>query len=203
MAFEPLRKLHSRRNRFRTSDDDYVTALNRFVQRHPYRTELSAALRVFENWNRSAFGSVTVHGDYWLDNILGSGDRITGILDWDRARRNGLPAFDALHLGFMSYAMWANKYVSELLAALWTDKWEYRWLAQYAKYIGEAFAMSMADLQGAAALLWLSYFYHEADVVPPAEWYGHMIEPVFRALSAGHVASAAYSSSRVTSTYEN
>jgi len=197
MAFEPLRQLHSRRNPFQAPDSDYIGALDRFVQRHQYRNELRTAFRVFERWDLSGLGSVTVHGDYWLNNILSSGNRVTGILDWDRARRNGSPAFDALHLGFMSYAMWADKYVSELLVSLWTGKWEYPWLAQYTKRIAETFAMNMSDLQGTAALLWLSYFYYEADVDPPAEWYGHMIEPVCNALSSKRVASPASASHRV------
>ncbi len=198
MAFEPLRQLHSRRNPGRVPDSDYIRDLGRFVQRHQYRSELSTALRLFEHWNRSGLGSVTVHGDFWLNNLLGSRNRVTGILDWDRARRNGSPAFDALHLGFMSYAMWADKYVADFLVSLWTDKWEYPWLAQYTRRIAEMFAMSMSDLQGTAALLWLSYFYHEADVHPTGEWYRHMIEPICRALSARCVANSARTFQRMT-----
>lgn len=198
IAFEPLRQLYSQRNPFRTPDSDYISVLGRFVQRHQYRKELSIALDVVEHLDRSELGSVTVHGDYWLNNILGLPNRVSGILDWDRARRDGSPAFDALHLGFMSYAMWADKYVSELLASLWTGSWEYPWLEQYTKRIAETFAMSLSDLQGAAALLWLSYFYHEADVDPPAEWYVRMIEPVCHALSSGGAANSAPTSQRMT-----
>lgn len=189
IAFEPLRHLHSQRNHACMPDDHYVKALTRFVERHQYRSDLATALHVVEHWNRSGLGSVTVHGDYWLNNVIGSTNRVTGIVDWDRARRNACPAFDALHLGFMSYAMWADKYVSELLASLWTDNWEYPWLSQYAKHIAATFAMSISDLQGAAALLWLSYFYHAADMGPPAAWYGYMIEPVCRALSSTRAAA--------------
>jgi aminoglycoside phosphotransferase len=203
MAFEPLRQMHSHRNPVCTPDSDYMEALDRFVQRHRYRTELSAALRGLEPWDRSRLGSVTVHGDYWLNNILSSGNRVTAILDWDRARRNGCPGFDALHLGFMSYAMWADKYVSEMLVSVWTDKWEYPWLAQYTKRIAETFAMSPSDLQATAALLWLSYFYYEADVQPTAEWYQQMIEPVYRALSSSDAVSAGCTSHRMTFTDEN
>ena len=198
MAFEPLRQLHSRRNPSRTPDSDYIRVLSRFVQRHQYRNELSIALDVVEHWDRFGLGSVTVHGDYWLNNVIGLSNRVSGILDWDRARRDGSPAFDALHLGFMSYAMWADKYVSELLASLWTGSWEYPWLEQYTKRIAETFAMSLSALQGAAALLWLSYFYHEADVAPPAEWYVRMIEPVCRALSSRGTANSAPTSQRMT-----
>lgn len=198
IAFDPLRQLHSRRNPFHTPDSDYLKALGRFVQRHPYRSDLSIVLRVVEQWNRSGLGSVIVHGDYWLNNILGSPNRVSCILDWDRARRDGSPAFDALHLGFMSYAMWADKYVSELLVSIWTGRWEYPWLGQYTKRIAEMFTMSLSDLQGTAALLWLSYFYHEADVEPPAEWYVRMIEPVCRALSSRRVTNSDRTSRRMT-----
>jgi hypothetical protein len=57
---------------------------------------LSAALRGV---------SVTVswtHGDCWLGNVLvdqaGGADRLTGLIDWEDARRDGLPDIDLAHL---------------------------------------------------------------------------------------------------------
>ena len=38
-------------------------------------------------------GTVLVHGDYWLGNLLVADDRITGVVDWTRARR-GSPEVD-------------------------------------------------------------------------------------------------------------
>ena len=183
-ALEPVSALYARRNPLQTPDEEYVRLLRRFVLGHPHRNELSAGLQVLDEWNRSALRSVTVHGDYWLNNLLSVQDRITGVVDWDRARRNGSPGFDALHLGFMSYAMWADKYVSELLVSLWTNEWPYPWLAQYTKLIANMFMLSRSDIQALGVMLWLSYFYHHAIVEPRTEWFHRMIEPVRHALSA-------------------
>jgi hypothetical protein len=184
VALEPLKTLHAQRNLLLTPDEKYVRSLQGFVEGHKHRTELSMALHVLEDWDPSALGSVTVHGDYWLNNVLGFEDRVTGIVDWDRARRNGCPGFDALHLGFMSYAMWANKYVSDLLASLWTNEWPYPWLAHYTNLICDMFTVSRSDIQALATMLWLSYLYHHSDREPRAEWDRRMIEPVWRALSS-------------------
>ena len=47
-----------------------------------------------------------VHGDYWLGNILllpdGEGVKVTGIVDWENARRVGLPDCDLIHLWLTS-----------------------------------------------------------------------------------------------------
>ena len=183
-ALEPLKTLYARRNPLQTPDEEYVRLLHGFVEGHKHRNELNAGLHILEHWDRFGLGSVTVHGDYWLNNLLALDDRLTGVVDWDRARRDGCPAFDALHLGFMSYAMWADKYVSELLASLWTNQWPYPWLGHYTKLIQDMFMVSISDIQALASMLWLSYFYHHADREPRAEWCRQMIEPVCRALSS-------------------
>jgi O-antigen/teichoic acid export membrane protein len=47
-----------------------------------------------------------VHGDYWLGNILllpdGGRLKVTGIVDWENARRVGLPDCDLIHLWLTS-----------------------------------------------------------------------------------------------------
>ena len=189
-ALESLETLYARRNQLQTPDEEYVQLLRVFVEGHQHRNELNAALEVLDTWDRSGLGSVAVHGDYWLNNVLGSASRVTGIVDWDRARPNGCPAFDALHLGFMSYAMWADKYVSELLASVWTNEWPYAWLAYYTELVRETFMLSTPDMQGVASLLWLSYFYHHAAREPEAEWNRNMIEPVWHALSSASAVGA-------------
>jgi O-antigen/teichoic acid export membrane protein len=47
-----------------------------------------------------------IHGDYWLGNVLLSRDsgtvEVTGIVDWENARPDGLPECDLLHLWLTS-----------------------------------------------------------------------------------------------------
>jgi hypothetical protein len=189
-ALRPLETLYARRSPAGSPDIEFVRRLASFVQGHERKQDLSAALAFVENWDRSTVGGVTVHGDYWLNNLLASENRITGIVDWDRARLNGCAAIDALHLGFMSYAMWADLYVSDLLASLWTGEWQYPWLAKYSELIGEMFQVSFPDMRRVAAILWLSYFYYADDGAPRTDWNARMIEPVCRALASQRAAAA-------------
>jgi hypothetical protein len=39
-----------------------------------------------------------VHGDFTLGNLLFTGDRLTGVVDWERATPGGLPVLDVLKL---------------------------------------------------------------------------------------------------------
>jgi aminoglycoside phosphotransferase (APT) family kinase protein len=37
---------------------------------------------------------VSVHGDYWMGNLLVRGNGLTGVIDWERAKAVGLPFLD-------------------------------------------------------------------------------------------------------------
>ena len=71
VALEPLKLLHARRNPLQTPDKEYLRSLRAFVEADKHRDELRPAFQVLDSWSRDELGSVTVHGDYWLDNVLG------------------------------------------------------------------------------------------------------------------------------------
>jgi len=181
-ALRPLEMIHAKGNSM-TPDKEFVTMLARFSRLHPRRDDLTLGLAFLDGWDRSQVRSVTVHGDYWLNNLLVSDNKICAVIDWDRARSHGCAALDALHLGFMSYAMWADVYVSDMLASLWTGQWPYPWLAKYSQFICEMFGVTSADLQHIAAVLWLSYFYYADDDADRTEWYRKMAEPICKAIT--------------------
>jgi hypothetical protein len=55
--------------------------------------------RLFTSLHGQAAHVSWIHGDYWLGNVLiGADGAVSGIIDWDRAARDELPAHDALHL---------------------------------------------------------------------------------------------------------
>jgi hypothetical protein len=196
-GLKPLGILHCQGNAKITPDQPFLAVLSNFVKKHERAADLGKALAVLDGWDWSGVRSVTVHGDYWLNNLLVSERGISGVVDWDRSRRNGCAALDALHLGFMSYAMWADKYVSEMLAPLWTGRWEYAWLADYSRLICDMFSVTYTELQRIAALLWLSYFYYADDGSDRTEWNEKMIEPVSKAIagaSARMISAAAVAS---------
>jgi aminoglycoside/choline kinase family phosphotransferase len=53
----------------------------------------AAALADLQTRTRQHDGSVLVHGDYWLGNLLVEGDRVVGVIDWEDAHR-GSPDID-------------------------------------------------------------------------------------------------------------
>ncbi len=53
----------------------------------------AALLARMQHLTRETDGTVLVHGDFWLGNLLVEGDTITGVVDWGAARR-GSPDID-------------------------------------------------------------------------------------------------------------
>jgi aminoglycoside phosphotransferase (APT) family kinase protein len=48
------------------------------------------------------------HGDYWMGNILADGDRVTGVIDWERATRHAHP-FSDLYKFPTSYGLYLDR----------------------------------------------------------------------------------------------
>ncbi len=67
----------------RLDDDDLVA----------WTARAAALLARLQELTGSADGTVLVHGDFWLGNLLVEGDRVTGLVDWGDARR-GSPDVD-------------------------------------------------------------------------------------------------------------
>lgn len=179
-ALSPLAALHARGRTDVAPEEEFEGRIAAYVARHPRRAELQPALGLYRKERDANAPAVTVHGDYWLNNVLFDGPAVSGIVDWDRARRNGSACLDALYLGFMTYAMWAETYVSDLLADLWTGQWQYPWLNGYCNLICREFSTTKKGLRSIAALLWLSCFYY--NEAPTARWEERMIRPMHKAL---------------------
>lgn len=62
-------------------------------QRREWVSASASALRSFQDATRRPDGTVLVHGDYWLGNLLVEDGRILAIIDWGTARW-GDPAID-------------------------------------------------------------------------------------------------------------
>lgn len=72
---------------------------------HFQRAGASAAASRLQNWLHAALEGrtcdvCTIHGDFWLGNVLFSEDgrTVSGIVDWSMSGRDALPAHDLLHL---------------------------------------------------------------------------------------------------------
>jgi aminoglycoside phosphotransferase len=188
-ALDTLKLIHSCGPGNSPPDIALIARIESFVAAHPRRYELHPVLKFICDWDRSSIRSVIVHGDYWLSNILFSDNTVTGVVDWDRARRDGCAAFDALHLGFISYAAWADLCVSDVLADLWSGRWRFPWLAHYCRMVCQIFSVSPADLERIAALLWLSWF--DPAITPRSpSWESKMITPVAHAIEVSRATCA-------------
>jgi Phosphotransferase enzyme family len=136
-----------------------------FLRNHPHASKIPGACEYLSTWNRASLSAVPVHGDYWADNLLLQNDQVSGVVDWDRSRDLGCVGFDALTLGFMSYAMWGRVYVSDVLADIWRPKeqWHYPWLHEYTEVVRKAFSLTQDDVKGVAVLLWMSTLMFNKD----------------------------------------
>ncbi len=190
-ALEPLKHIFDSGHWTGHPDDDLIDALQSYVMQSSHQAQLQPALDLVKHWDRTHVKTVPVHGDYWLNNILFSEGRVTGVVDWDRTRPNGCAGIDALHLAFGSYAMWSDIPVSELLADVCTEHWHFPWLSSYCALIEEAFSLRVADLKCLAILLWLSYFPLYDELHPDvqtnhdsgaADWYTQMTSPMCKAI---------------------
>jgi hypothetical protein len=182
-ALDPL-VLAAGDSRTQNPDTELIRGLSQFVAQHPRSSDLRSALTLVEKWDRSRLIAGTVHGDYWLDNVLfDDANRVTGIVDWDMARPRGCIVLDALHLGLMTYSMWADMDVSQNLSSIWTGNWKYSWLGNYCNLIvPQRFGISPNDVRPAVALLWLWYLYSKEYFSPG--WEQRMIDPMAPALQS-------------------
>ena len=114
--------------------------------------EVAAALRVTASRVRSN-GTVLTHHDFWFGNTLWTGERLTGIVDWDEARIDD-PAFDVAYARGDVYFMFGGDAAARLGK-------------RYEARRGQLSDMPFWDLVGILpAFRWLSDWvsgYHEVD----------------------------------------
>ncbi len=163
-------------------DQPLITKVLNFLEKNPYADKIPGACEYLRNWDRTNVAAVPIHGDYWADNLLIQDDQVSGVVDWDRSREFGCAGYDALTMGFMSYAMWGKVYLSDVLADIWLPKeqWRYPWLYDYTETVRSAFSLTQDDLKGVAMLLWMSTLMFNKDNHDQG-FIDAMYRPVFQA----------------------
>jgi hypothetical protein len=143
-----------------------------------YQSSLSSFKDSLLDWHSSLVmpGSLA-HGDFWLGNILFSGDSITGIIDWEWAHPDGLRLIDALQLLFMSYSAFRNIGIAETLRAFWLGAVEDHELKVRLAELCHTLGLHENDLKFAALILWFDYLRErlKRGRMPSVEWTEDMI----------------------------
>ena len=52
---------------------------------------------------------VVEHGDFWIGNLLGEADRLSGVVDWEDARADGLPTRDLARFA-IAYSLYLDRH---------------------------------------------------------------------------------------------
>ena len=151
-----------------------------------HKLKIRYALDKFDNWWRTKnLKPVFVHGDFWLGNVLFDDEgSISGVIDWEWSRENGMPLFDAMHLLTRSGFCHNNASFPELLSSVWKGGENWVWMAGYLDEVIQESGLSHNDVQHIALLLWLDTIWKGYVVTQPeyAEWLDDMIEVPFEAI---------------------
>ena len=135
--------------------DDVAQVCESFPEHRDSLLEIADAL--LEWHSDSHFSGYMVHGDLWLGNVLFLGNDVTGVVDWEWARRDGFRFVDALHLLFMSYSVSRNARIAETLRAFWTNTLQDLELNLRLLTVSRHFGFRHHDLKFAALVLWFNY----------------------------------------------
>jgi aminoglycoside phosphotransferase (APT) family kinase protein len=129
-----------------------------------------------------------VHGDYWLGNVLFSGSRTSGVVDWDAAGTTDLPLIDLLHLLLYTRRLLSGQELGEIVSEQLLDG---RWSRHERSLLGRfglRGAHGSPSDRHALLLYWLRHVAHharqEARPRGPANrlWVRRNVRPVLAAL---------------------
>jgi aminoglycoside phosphotransferase (APT) family kinase protein len=127
-----------------------------------------------------------VHGDFWLGNLLVTGDgrSATGIVDWEFAGRHELPALDLLHLVVYTRTLAERRELGGVVRALLEGE---PWSAEERTLLGSCDVELLRDERYARAALLLYWLRHLASNLAQSSrylhshvWLARNVEPVLR-----------------------
>lgn len=124
---------------------------------------LTALVSRLQSWQQERnMVPILTHGDYWIRNILfdRTTSEVTGIVDWERSRLDGIPGFDALHLVMTSLSERSGD-VCDYLEQIWTGKWQSELLATYVRRVQDAYNLSDDDIAHLGIFFYLDEFYKQ------------------------------------------
>jgi aminoglycoside phosphotransferase (APT) family kinase protein len=130
------------------------------------------------------------HGDFWTRNLLSSGDRLTGVVDWDGAGPGRLPLLDLLHLRLSAQREQTRQYLGQALVdhlLPWARSGGDEIVRRYGRRIGVELDREL--LESLVAAYWLDRVASEvamfADLATRPLWVRTNVHEVIRALARG------------------
>lgn len=117
------------------------------------------------------------HGDLWLGNLLFNGDTISGIIDWEWARKDGTRAVDGLYLLLMSSANAHEVSITHYLSQLWSGQIDDAALEQRLSELAVRCRLERSDLNFVALMLWFDLLWQRTvrGGQPSVTWSEKMI----------------------------
>jgi hypothetical protein len=143
-----------------------------------FRDALLPVADALREWcDEAKIQSGLVHGDFWLGNVLFKKERVAGIIDWEWARRDGIPVADILHMLLRTPAMARDTSFAETLRRFWTDDLNDSELSSRLQQLCAQAGMGLEDLKFLAIVLWFDILWQRATrgVVESRAWLEDMI----------------------------
>jgi len=143
-----------------------------------FRELLLPAAEALREWNDSArIPGDLAHGDFWLGNVLFKGDAVAGVIDWEWARKDGIPLADVLHMLLRSPAMEHDASFAQCFRELWADEITDAEQTERIARLRAQSGMGQDDLKFIGLMLWFDLLWQRAvrGVVESAPWLDDMI----------------------------
>lgn len=156
--------------------DPRLTMVCEFFPR--FRELLLPAAEALREWNDSArIPGDLAHGDFWLGNVLFKGDAVAGVIDWEWARKDGIPIADLLHMLLRSPAMEQDASFAQCFRELWADEITDAEQTERIARLRAQSGMGQDDLKFIGLMLWFDLLWQRAvrGVVESAPWLDDMI----------------------------
>ncbi len=146
-----------------------------------YDVPLGRLLAALSDWaGRLSLPAVVIHGDYHLGNVLfeTDGRSVSGIIDWDRFRPEGLALLDALHLLVSSTARRRGVHFGEILPTIWEVDCSTGCERQFLAYLHNETTIGFSDIGMVGIVLWLNYLWlaHSEQQEIDDNWLERMTE---------------------------
>jgi aminoglycoside phosphotransferase (APT) family kinase protein len=199
-AADAIHDLHARTSTSVRADGELVARwvdrpVGQLISRHGRAPRRAARLRALQGELHGALAGRTlsvaaVHGDYWLGNVLFSGDGPSGVVDWDASGLRELPVMDLLHLVLYTRRLVTGRDLGEIvreqLAGGGWSTHERRLLEARGGWGVEG----SLDARPALLLYWLRHVAHHGGQEGPRRtleqrvWEHRNLRPVLTALRA-------------------